>query len=182
MTKRLNPVEAIRINARERDLSLSWYRSQIKRVTTSKTQLRTSIRNQSNLVTSIEIGKMYLFTYDPKFKDVLPVYDIYPLVFPFNRAKGGFLGINLHYLPYGFRFYIIQMLEPYAQGKLSVNKEIERVKISWAILNKIAGVGGLDSAVKHYLTSHVKSSFMEIQYPDWKTASALPLESFKKNT
>ena len=45
-----------------------------------------------------DIGGFYLYQYDPKWKDKLPWYDIYPLVFPFDYA-GGFYGINVHYLP-----------------------------------------------------------------------------------
>lgn len=179
MAKRLNTVETIRINTRDRDLSYRWYRNQVKELTLSKVQLRNDIRNQAILSTNITIGKLYLFTYDPKWKDVLPVYDTYPLVFPFNYAKGGFLGINLHYLPYGFRFFLIEALAPYLQANNPM-REIDRLRLSWRILNRVAGVGSLNDAVKHYLLSHVKSSFMEIKYLDWKTASTLPVQNFIK--
>ena len=35
------------------------------------------------------IGGMYMFTYDPKHKDTLPYYDIFPLVIVIGPAKGG---------------------------------------------------------------------------------------------
>jgi hypothetical protein len=50
-------------------------------------------------LTENSIGKMYSFVYDPKTKEQLPYYDIYPLVFPIEYYNDGFLGINLHYLP-----------------------------------------------------------------------------------
>ena len=46
-----------------------------------------------------DIGKMCMFFYDPKHKDTLPFYDSFPLVIIIGKAKGGFLGMNLHYLP-----------------------------------------------------------------------------------
>ena len=47
------------------------------------------------------IGRMYFYHYDPKYKDVLPVYDKFPLVIPMEMYSDGFLGLNLHYLdPY----------------------------------------------------------------------------------
>ena len=33
-----------------------------------------------------DIGGFYLYQYDPKWKDKLPWYDIFPLVFPFDYA------------------------------------------------------------------------------------------------
>ena len=44
------------------------------------------------------IGKMYFFSYNPKWKDKLPWYDTFPLVFPIERYPVGFLGLNFHYL------------------------------------------------------------------------------------
>ena len=57
-----------------------------------------------------EIGKMYLFQYDAKHKDILPYWDRWPLIFPFDNAKGGFYGINLHYLPPGARISLMLSL------------------------------------------------------------------------
>jgi hypothetical protein len=50
------------------------------------------------LTNRIITGEMYLFAYDPKTKEDLPYYDRFPLVFPFRKVKGGFYGINMHYL------------------------------------------------------------------------------------
>jgi hypothetical protein len=41
-------------------------------------------------------GNMYMFAYDPKFKEELPYYDRFPLVLVIGPAPGGFLGLNLH--------------------------------------------------------------------------------------
>ena len=45
-----------------------------------------------------KIGRLYLFQYDAKMKDILPYWDVWPLIFPFDYAPNGFYGINLHYL------------------------------------------------------------------------------------
>ena len=42
---------------------------------------------------------MNMFFYDPKHKDTLPYYDRFPLSVIIGPAKGGFYGLNLHYLP-----------------------------------------------------------------------------------
>ena len=42
---------------------------------------------------------MYLFQYDAKWKEKLPYWDMFPLILPFDLAKGGFFGVYLDYLP-----------------------------------------------------------------------------------
>ena len=59
---------------------------------------------------------MSMFFYDPKFKQRLPYYDTFPLVLPLEPMKGGFIGLNFHYLPYGARFNFLQQLQSYASN------------------------------------------------------------------
>ena len=40
-----------------------------------------------------------MFVYDPKTKAKLPFYDTFPLVLPIDTFRGGFIGLNFHYLP-----------------------------------------------------------------------------------
>ena len=51
-------------------------------------------------------GKLYMFLYDPKHKETLPYYDMFPLVFPFSKDSTGFTGLNMHYLPYQMRIML----------------------------------------------------------------------------
>ena len=79
--------------------AMDWYRGKIK---------ETQVFQKKS---SPEIGKMYIFTYDAKHKDTLPIWDSYPLVFPINFYSDGFLGINLHYLPPLARVAIMRNLD-----------------------------------------------------------------------
>ena len=45
------------------------------------------------------VGSMYMYEYSAKHKDTLPYYDRLPLIFPYKKVKGGFYGLNMHYLP-----------------------------------------------------------------------------------
>ena len=45
------------------------------------------------------VGTMQMFFYDPKHKETLPYYDLFPLIVVIGPAEGGFYGLNLHYLP-----------------------------------------------------------------------------------
>src|SRR5882672_6183900 len=44
-------------------------------------------------------GQLVMYSYDPKWKDVLPYYDRYPVVIPIELKPDRMLGLNLHYLP-----------------------------------------------------------------------------------
>ena len=47
----------------------------------------------------IALGKMFFYKYDPKFEKKLPYWDMYPLVFPFERVQRWILRIELTLSP-----------------------------------------------------------------------------------
>jgi hypothetical protein len=162
-------------NARK---SFQWYKNQINSL--GSRVLATDLIQKKNLTNQLIPGNMYLFVYDPKHKETLPYYDIYPLVLPFRRLPDGFLGINLHYLPYLARFNLLRELNKLAKD----DKITERTKIqlSWQLLNSSSKYYAATACVKHYLVSQLKSRFLKINFPDWTTAAMLPIEGFKKQT
>lgn len=128
------------------------------------------------LVTKITIGRMYLFSYDPKTKEKLPYYDTFPLVFPFSRAEGGFYGINMHYLPHMLRAKLMDALLLTANN--SKFDDSTKLKISYNILNNASKYRYFKPCVKHYLNNHVQSRFLWIPSDQWNKALFLPLERF----
>lgn len=170
-----NPFADIqRINPADVRKSINWYNNQIKRIRDLQGRVDRTVRNEGRA--NIQIGGLYLFRYDPKFKAELPYYDILPLVIPFATAPGGFLGLNLHYLPYGWRFKLMGALLDL------VTKETDpmsRAKISWSILNNSSKYPGVAPCVKHYLSNHVKSGFYQIPNDQWLAAAMMPLEQFR---
>lgn len=129
---------------------------------------------KSKLVSSPEIGKLYLFNYNPKTKDRLPYYDRFPLIFPFNMNSDGFHGINMHYLPYTYRAKLMDALYDL--------EEEESLQISYEILTSISRLRYFRPCVKRYLNSYLKSRFLEVSYNQWEVALFLPLERFEKAT
>lgn len=126
--------------------------------------------------TTILPGRLYLFSYNPKHKDELPYYDRFPIVFPFNKVKNGFLGINMHYLPYVYRARLLDALYPLmSNDKMD---ETTRLKISYNILNSSSKYRFFEPSIKHYLNNHVTSRFVYIDPKDWETALFLPLQRF----
>lgn len=128
----------------------------------------------------IQIGKLYLFKYDPKTKEELPYYDIFPLIFIVKKAPGGFMGINIHYLPPYYRAVFMDALLNLASDKNKSN--MTKLRITYQILNSTSKLRLYKVCLKRYLNSHVKTNFIEIPYNDWLHAVFLPLQSFKKLT
>jgi hypothetical protein len=123
-----------------------------------------------------KLGRLYLFQYDAKLKDVLPYWDVWPLIFPFDYASNGFYGINLHYLPPNDRISLMLRLIKSA-GAARKMDENYRLKLSYQI---ITGFKPARPCIKRYLFKHVQGSgFYGISGNDWSYAASLPLQKFK---
>lgn len=132
--------------------------------------------NPQELKVQIMPGHLYMYLYDPKTKADLPYYDRFPLVFPFRKTDDGFLGLNMHYLPYQLRVRLLDRLMGFASNtKLN---ETTRLKYSWALIDGVSRYSAAAPCVKHYLMSQVKSPFRRISSEDWATAMMLPVERF----
>lgn len=153
-----------------------WYRKQAKGVrSTPEAMIKADpdrFRNQ------VRVGSMYHFFYDPKHKKTLPFYDRFPLIFPFKKVPGGFLGINLHYLPLPLRAKLMDAL--YGLSTNDRYDEKTKLKLSYDILNSGSKYKWFKPCVKHYLTAHVKSRFLEVYSSEWDIALFLPTERFVK--
>ena len=76
--------------------SASWYRNAVSLITdrSSASELFASGRQTGRP----SGGRMSMFFYDPKTKARLKYYDTFPLVLPIEPMRGGFIGLNFHYL------------------------------------------------------------------------------------
>lgn len=156
----------------------TWYRDAAKKVT--NVNQTKSIRDSKNLVKTPNIGNMYLFHYDAKHKDTLEYWDSFPLIFPIEYYKDGFLGINLHYLPPMLRAKLMDGLYDH----ISNNRmdPSTKIKLSYKILKGAANLKWFKPCVKRYLYSHVKSKFMYIYPSEWDMALMMPLAKWNKKT
>lgn len=168
--------KTIRMSEDEAKKSYLWYKNQVNSLGSRLTAK--DLMNKEKLTSRLNIGSMYLFVYDPKHKQTLPYYDIYPLVLPFSPLPDGFLGINLHYLPYMARFKLLENLMNLNTDRRITEKS--KIQLSWELLNSSSKYYAATACVKHYLTKHIRSSFLKINFTDWKTAAMLPIEGFRK--
>ena len=153
-----------------------WFRSKARG--TSATPESVVRGEKARYKNRVSMGKMYLFNYDPKTKATLPYYDRYPLIFPVQGAPGGFYGINMHYLPYVLRARLMDAL--YDLSSNQRYDERTKLRLSYGILKGAAKYKAFKPTFKRYLSSHVRSRFIEINSSEWDIALFLPLESFAK--
>jgi hypothetical protein len=135
---------------------------------------RTALKNLSR--TGL-VGTMQMFFYDPKHKEKLPFYDLFPLVIVVGPAEGGFYGLNLHYLPPILRAKMLDALMETANMKAG---EDAKFQITYKRLQAISKLKYYEPCFKHYLTKHVKSKFAEVPMPEWEIATFLPTAQFRK--
>lgn len=129
---------------------------------------------------SMQIGRMYMFYYDPKTKNDLKYYDKVPLVFPIEIYKDGFLGLNLHYLPPTYRAKLMDAL--YQLLNNTKFDESTRLQLSYRLLKSVARLRYFKPCVKRYLKPYVRSRFVSIAATEWDIALFLPTEDFQKAT
>lgn len=157
--------------------SKSWFDQQIlllhKQGITSQRAMKGTA---SEMKSRILPGKLYLYHYDAKHKDTLPYWDRYPLVFPYEATKDGFIGLNFHYLPYQMRIKLLDKMMMFANNKNM--DENTRLKYSWNMISGVSKYKFAEPCIKRYLLSHVQSQFREIHAQDWATAMMLPVEGF----
>lgn len=122
-------------------------------------------------------GNMYMYFYEAKHKATLPYYDRFPLVFPYAPAKGGFMGLNLHYLPLDQRAILMNALYDVTSNKRY--DESTKLKLNYDILKSAAKFKLFKPCVKHYLDSQVQTQFMYIYPSEWDIALFLPTERFQ---
>jgi len=157
-----------------------WYREQAKGVSRSRADPEKTIiaisQSRVNRKGTFMLGHMYMFGYDPKHKETLPYYDRYPLIFPINNAKGGFLGINFHYLPPILRAKLMDQLYTVLNNKRF--DESTRIRASYKMLNGITKFKEFKPCVKHYLSEHVRTKPAHILPSEWDIALFLPSQRF----
>jgi hypothetical protein len=157
--------------------SRAWFEQQVLLIGRQQlTPQRVLNGNTEQLVTRVMPGHLYMFGYDPKGKNELPYYDRFPLVFPFRKTPDGFIGLNMHYLPYPLRIQLLDALMVYKSN--SRLDETTRIKYSWALIDGVSRYKAAQPCVKQYLTSHVRTQFRQVTSKDWATAMLLPVERF----
>jgi hypothetical protein len=113
--------------------------------------------------------------YIAKHRATLPYYDQFPMVFPFKAVKGGFLGLNMHYIPYAYR---IKILDSLIDIDLSKRTDSKKIQISWDLITSTSRLKPLEPCIHHYLYNQMASGLKLIYPKDYATAMLLPVQNF----
>ena len=171
-------IRAGKIPAKEQQ-SRTWYRDTASKFKTVNE--KSLMRGDTDRIRSQPtIGHMYMFYYDAKHKETLPYFDRFPMIFPYKKVRGGFMGINLHYLPHILRAKLMDSL--YDISSNDKYDETTKLRLSYDILSGAAKYKWFKPCIKHYLTSQVRSRFLYVYPAEWDIALFLPLERFQGAT
>ena len=153
--------------------SANWYKSAASLIADRATQAK--LMRDGKLNARPSAGRMSMFIYDPKTKQKLPFYDTFPLVLPFELIRGGFVGLNFHYLPYGLRFKLLEQLQQFA-----TNKKFDQSTQLRVTYNAIKKIDLVRPAIKKYLFNYVRSNFLRVDVNEMAIAVYLPVARFQK--
>ena len=155
--------------------SARWYRNAASLIADKATQ--TKLMREGKLNGRPSAGRMNMFVYDAKTKAKLPYWDAFPLVLPVDTFRGGFVGLNFHYLPYGIRFKLLEQLQTYASnGKFDSSTKLQ------VGYSNLKGESIIKPAVKKYLWRQVRSNFRRIDVDEMAIACYLPVADFQGST
>jgi len=166
-------VSGIERNTKE---SLEWFRNEIELLSTIPSRKKLLSDENFEYRTTPLVGRMFMYTYDPKHKKTLPYYDRFPLIFLVDKAEGGFYGLNLHYLSPGYRAIFFDQLTEYTNNKKY--NSTTKLKLKYNFLKSNARLRYFAPCFKHYLTDHIRSRIVEIPAQHWETVLFLPSEQF----
>lgn len=157
--------------------SMLWFKNNVKKL--GDVNQRSLLKDPALDVTkNPKPGDMMMYFYDPKFKEELPYYDRFPLTLLIQPAKGGFHGLNLHYLAPGVRARFLDELMELAPKNMNDTSRL--VRLRYNLLKGAAKYKEFKPCFKHYLMDHVESQIVRVPMTEWEIAIFLPTEQFKK--
>lgn len=133
------------------------------------------------------IGKLFMYSYDAKWKRELKYFDRLPLMLLMQFDATHFLGLNFHYLPPMAR---AQLLDAIVDNELKDrrfdDRNDARIPFSYQIMKRAAGSRLYKPCVKQYVFKGpggkmgrgVVSQFLQIPGEDWHNVLFMPWEKF----
>ena len=165
-------IQKVLDETRGQERSVSWFRKKIREFgAPSSTEL---VREGKRSATPF-FGRLNMFFYSPKHKDKLHYYDRFPLVLPLERYRGGFMGINMHYLPIPLRTRLLDKLYEF-----SSNDKFDETTRLTATYNRVRNIPLVKPTLHRYLYDFLESPFRRIDADEFIVAALLPVQRFKK--
>ena len=157
--------------------SMKWMKEKIEEIRNPSSIPRGIAQEAFRKDKRFVLGRLYCFYYDPLGKAEMDYYDRFPMVLALEKYNDGFLGLNLHYLPYKYRLAFLSKLMDYTVR--NDDNDVMKVRITYDILNASKSFKEFRPCIKRYLTSQIKSKVLAIEPSEWEIASFLPIHQFK---
>ena len=161
------------------DASRKWFRDEVRN---NKNINRRKLLKDPALEARnrARVGSMYMYFYDPKHRETLPYYDVFPLTIMVEPVPGGFYGLNLHYLPPALRAKLFDSIVELTNNKKY--DESTRFKLTYNMLKSASKMRFFKPCFKHYLYSQIEGRVAMVEAPAWEMALFLPTEQFRKSS
>ena len=124
--------------------------------------------NPNVLKRRVELGDLFCYYYNPKYKTTLPYYDMFPMIMLISAEKDTFLGINFHYLRPKWRAVLLDR----------VTAKLGNGLPRWSKLRQIRQIA---PTIKRYRFDHIMRRVVPIEENEQEIAIFLPTERFKKS-
>lgn len=164
--------------------SHDWFRAKIKELSNNAPsfQMKTDLLKTTKPIQTTRFlpGSLFIFKYDPKWKEELPYYDTWPCSLIFGMEGDRVFGINIHYLNINLRCKLFDKIWMIAQVYRNNQQQCKR--LTWRLLGNVAKFPEVAGCTKSYLYSHIQSKLIKVDIDDWKTSIHLPVASFAKKS
>ena len=124
--------------------------------------------NPNVLKRRVELGDLFCYYYNPKYKTTLPYYDMFPMIMLISAEKDTFLGINFHYLRPKWRAVLLDR----------VTAKLGNGLPRWSKLRQIRQIA---PTIKRYRFDHIMRRVIPIEENEQEIAIFLPTERFRKS-
>ena len=124
--------------------------------------------NPNLLKRRAELGDLFCYYYNPKYRATLPYYDKFPMIMLIGAEKDTFLGINFHYLRPKWRAVLLDRVSAKLGSGLP----------RWSKLRQIRQIA---PTIKRYRFDHIMRRVVPIEENEQEIAIFLPTERFKKS-
>ena len=150
--------------------AIDWFRNVIRKdKAVSFDRVLEGVSALKKSPTSFKPGQMFTYTYNPKYKDKLPFYDIYPLIVVAELTDTGWYGFNIHYLPPILRAELFKEIVYFKRNPADIAKRLAKHPLTAA-------------CIKQYLHKQLVTPPVSIPKEEWEIAIQLPYEGFQKST
>ncbi len=112
-------------------------------------------------------GFPMMFKYSPKHASTLPYYDILPMPILLAKYPDGFLGLNIHYLPWSKRLQLADRIIRATKNRKRIT--YPTIKRAWNSLRLPMGYSYL--IIRRYLTTHIQSDIAVFTWDNYRKAA-----------